>query len=98
MEVEAVKCSFAVPFGCGGGFVDIVVPRSLILRWLTLLYYLYYLRLAALSKAVWGDYKQGVAACADILYGEQRALAAELVVGIGLFLPKLHDVSGACFA
>ena len=34
----------------------IVVPHSLIPRWLALLYYLYYLRLAALSKAVWNNY------------------------------------------
>ena len=37
-------------------FPLIVVPHSLIRRWLALLYYLYYLRLAALSKAVWNDY------------------------------------------
>ena len=37
---------------------NIVVPHSLIQRWLALLYYLYYLRLAALSKSVWNDYKK----------------------------------------
>ena len=35
---------------------DIVAPHSLIQRWLALLYYLYYLRLAALYKTVWNDY------------------------------------------
>ena len=34
----------------------IVAPHSLIQRWLVLLYYLYYLRLAALYKTVWNDY------------------------------------------
>ena len=40
---------------CAG---NIVTPHSLIQRWLALLYYLYYLRLAALYKTVWSDYNK----------------------------------------
>ncbi len=44
---------YCLPFVCVGfgGKRVIVVPHSLIQRWLALLYYLYYLRLAALSKS-----------------------------------------------